>query len=59
MSSSKYAQSAVQNVKEYLATLPGDQKLTKKSSGPFAGGYKPDIYESPELYPTRENFYQS
>jgi hypothetical protein len=29
MSSSKYVQSAVQNVKEYLAALPGDQKLMK------------------------------
>jgi hypothetical protein len=38
MSSSKYVQSAVQNVKEYLAALPGDQMLVKKSSGPFAGG---------------------
>jgi hypothetical protein len=38
MSPSKYVQSAVQNVKEYLAALPGDQKLMKKASGPFAGG---------------------
>jgi hypothetical protein len=59
MSSSKYVQSAVQNVKEYLAALPGDQMLMKKASGPFAGGYKPELDESPELYPTRENFYQS
>jgi hypothetical protein len=59
MSSSKYVQSAVQNVKEYLAALPGDQKLLKKASGPFAGGYKPEIDESPELDPTRSNFYQS
>jgi hypothetical protein len=38
MSSSKYVQSAVQNFKEYLAALPGDQMLVKKASGPFAGG---------------------
>jgi hypothetical protein len=38
MSSSKYVQSAVQNVKEYLAALPGDQILVKKESGPFSGG---------------------
>jgi hypothetical protein len=38
MSSSKYVQSAVQNVKEYLAALPGDQNLMKRASGPFAGG---------------------
>jgi hypothetical protein len=49
MSSSKYVQSAVQNVKEYLAALPGDQMLVKKASGPFAGGYNPDLDESPEL----------
>jgi hypothetical protein len=57
MSSSKYVQSAVQNVKEYLAALPGDQKLLKKASGPFAGGYKPELDESPELDSTRANFY--
>jgi hypothetical protein len=59
MSSSKYVQSAVQNVKEYLAALPGDQMLVKKESGPFAGGYKPELDESPALDSTRANFYQS
>jgi hypothetical protein len=59
MSSSKYVQSAGQNVKEYLAELPGDQKLMKKASSPFAGGYKPELDESPELDPTRANIYQS
>jgi hypothetical protein len=58
MSSRKYVQSAVQNVREYLAALPGYQNLTKKASGPFAGGYKPELDESPELDPTRANFYQ-
>jgi hypothetical protein len=59
MSSSKYVQSDVHNVKEYLTALPGDQMLVKKAPGPFAGGYKPDLDKSPELDPTRENFYQS
>jgi hypothetical protein len=59
MSSSKYVQSAVHNVKEYLAALPGDQMLVKKVSVPFAGRYKPDLDESPELDSTRANFYQS
>jgi hypothetical protein len=59
MSSSKYVQSAVQNVKEYLAALPGDQMLVKNASGPFTGGYKPELDESPELDPTRANLYQS
>jgi hypothetical protein len=57
-SSSKYVQSAVQNVKEHLAAIPGDQKLTKKAAGLFAGGCKPDLDESTELDPTRANFYQ-
>jgi hypothetical protein len=47
MSSSKYVQSAVQNVKEYLAALPGDQMLAKKASGPFAGGKKPELDRRP------------
>jgi hypothetical protein len=59
MSSSKYVQSAVQNVKVYLAALPGDQMLMKKAYGPFEGGYKPELDESPELDSTRANFYQS
>jgi hypothetical protein len=59
MRSSKYVHYAVQNVKEYLAALPGYQMLMKKASGPFAGGYKPELDESPELDPTRANFYQS
>jgi hypothetical protein len=33
--------------------------LMKKASGPFEGGYKPELDESPELDPTRTNFYQS
>jgi hypothetical protein len=59
MSSSKYVQSAVQNVKEYLAALPGDQMLVKKASDPCTGGYKYELDESPELDSTRANFYQS
>jgi hypothetical protein len=59
MSSRKYVQSAVQNVQDYLAALPGDQKLLKNGYGPFVGGYTPDIDESPELDPTRANLYQS
>jgi hypothetical protein len=59
MSASKYVQSAVQNVKEYLAALPGDQMLEKKATGPFEGGFKPELDESPELDSTGANFYQS
>jgi hypothetical protein len=59
MSSIKYVQSSVQNVKEYLAALPGYQKIMKKASGPFTGGYKSELDESLELDPTIANFYQS
>jgi hypothetical protein len=59
MISSKYVHSDVQNVKEYLAALPGDQMLVKKASGPFAGGYKPELDDSPEVDPTRVNLHQS
>jgi hypothetical protein len=59
MSSCKYVQSDVQNVKGYLAALPGDQMLVKKASIPFSGGYNPELDESPELDPTRANFHQS
>jgi hypothetical protein len=59
MSSSKYAQSAEKSVQEYLAALLGEQKLLKKASGPFAGGYKPELDESPELDSIRANLYQS
>jgi hypothetical protein len=57
LSSSNYAQSAAQNVQEYLAAFPGDQKFQKKVYVPFAGGYKPALDESPDLCPIRENFY--
>jgi hypothetical protein len=59
MSPSKYVQSVVHNVKEYLAAIPGDHMLVKNAYGPFAGGYNPELDESPGLDPTRENFYQS
>jgi hypothetical protein len=59
MSSRKYLQSAVHNVQEYLVVLPGDQKLLKKAPGPFAGGYKPELDEIPELDSIMANFYQS
>jgi hypothetical protein len=59
MISSKFVQSAVQNVKEYLAELLGDHILMKKSSCPFTGGYKPDLDGIPELDPTRSNSCQS
>jgi hypothetical protein len=59
MNSTKCVQSAVHNVQEYLAALTGDHKLLKKAYGPFAGGYKPDLDESPGLDSIIAIFYQS
>jgi hypothetical protein len=56
MISSRYVQSDVQNVQDYMAALPGDQKLLKKAS---AGGYKHELDDSPDLDPARANLYQS
>jgi hypothetical protein len=42
MSSSKYVQSAVQNMQEYLKKN-GDRKLKKKVSAPFEATYRADI----------------
>jgi hypothetical protein len=58
MSSSKYVQYNVQNVQEYLAALPKDQKLLKKASDPFTGVNKHELDESPELDSIRANLYQ-
>jgi hypothetical protein len=33
--------------------------LAKKASGPFTGGYTPELDDNPELDSTRSNFYQS
>jgi hypothetical protein len=38
MISSKYVQYAVQNVQEYLAMLPDNNKLLKNAPAPFEGG---------------------
>jgi hypothetical protein len=59
MISSKYVQSAVQNVQEYLSALYGDRRLLKKAPAPFVGGYNPELDESPELDPIKTNFFQS
>jgi hypothetical protein len=59
MISSKYVQSAVHNVQKYLTSLPGERRLLNRAPSPFAGVYKPEIDESPELDPTKANFFQS
>jgi hypothetical protein len=47
MISSNFVQSAIQNVQEYLAELPGDQKLKKKAAGPFTGGEAMIPFDAP------------
>jgi hypothetical protein len=58
MSSSKYVQTAVQNVQEYLKKN-GDRKFKKKEYAPFEATYRADIYESPVLGPKMANYFQS
>jgi hypothetical protein len=59
MSSIKYVQSAVQNDQYYMMALPGDHKLMKKAHDPLAGGYNPELDDSPDLDPIRANLYHS
>jgi hypothetical protein len=59
MSSIKYVQSAVQNVHEYLAALPCEQKTLKNVPTPFAGGCELELDDSPELDPGMAKLYQS
>jgi hypothetical protein len=58
MSSSKYAQAAVQNVQEYLKEN-GDRKMKKKASAPFEATYRAEIDESPVLGPEMAKYFQS
>jgi hypothetical protein len=52
-------QSADQTVQEQLTALPSIKKWLKKAYVPFAGGYKPEIGESPEVAPIKAKFFQS
>jgi hypothetical protein len=58
MSSSKYAQAAVQNVQEYLKEN-GESKLKKKASAPFEATSRAEIDESQVLGPEMANYFQS
>jgi hypothetical protein len=59
MSSSKYIQAAVQNVKDYIAkTYPG-RGLPKRASAPFPTNYQPELDVTPELNVDQASFYQS
>jgi len=58
-SPSKYIQDAVTNVENYLATQYPGRKLKNKLSGPWPGDYASELDDSPELDPTKANYYQS
>jgi hypothetical protein len=59
MSSSKYVNAAIQNVREYLATSSGIHTLKKKATAPFPVDYRPEMDVTPELSPVMTNYYQT
>jgi hypothetical protein len=60
MSSSKYIQAAVSNVKAFHAIhFPCSRKWAKRSSGPFPLNYTPEPDTTPLLDPDQASFYQS
>ena len=56
-SSSQYVQSAVDNVKAWLAKK--NRNLPNKAEAPFKSGYSPEIDVSRELGPDEASYYQS
>jgi hypothetical protein len=59
MSSSKYVNDAVHNVREYLVTIDGGQTLKKKATAPFPVDYCPEMDTTLELSPAMANYYQT
>lgn len=59
MSSSKYIQSAVRNVKDYLAKKYPGRAWIKRATAPLPSGYEPDLDVTPELDAEQSSFYQS
>ena len=59
MSSSKYIQAAVQNVKDFLARNYPSQGLPKRASALFPTNYQPKLDVTPELNVDQASFYQS
>ncbi|KAI2495421.1 hypothetical protein MHU86_19096 [Fragilaria crotonensis] len=59
MSSSKYIQAAVANVKAFHARHFPTRKWAKRSSGPFPLNYAPELDVTPELSSEQASFYQS
>jgi hypothetical protein len=59
LSSSKYIQAAIRNVKDYVAKTGPGLKLAKRAMGPFPTGYIPELYMMPKLNDKDVMFYQS
>jgi hypothetical protein len=59
MSSSKYIQAAVNNVKDYLAKNYPGRGLPKRATAPLPVNYLPELDLTPELNPDKASFYQS
>jgi hypothetical protein len=59
MSSSKYIQAAIRNVKDYVASTRPGSKLAKRATGPFPTGYIPELDMMPKLNNKDAMFYQS
>ena len=59
MSSSKYIQAAVSNVKAFHAKHFPSRKWAKRSSGPFPLNYAPELDTTPLLDSDQASFYQS
>jgi hypothetical protein len=58
MSSSKYIQAAVWNIKDYNTKTHPGVKLAKQPSGPFLTGYIPELDTMPKLNDKDTTFYQ-
>ena len=59
MSSSKYIQVAVNNVKDYLAKNYPGHGLPKHATAPLPVNYMLELDITPELDPDKASFYQS
>jgi hypothetical protein len=59
MSSSKYANADVQNVRECLVTSADGQTLKKKATAPFPVEYRPEMDVTPEVSPVMANYYHT
>jgi hypothetical protein len=59
VNSSKYVNAAVQNMREYLATIDDGQTLKENATVPFPVDYSPEMDVTPELSPVMANYDQT